>query len=100
MYFVKLWGGAVGANVTDPRLKTFAEFHCSLCGEDTDIDVTRVKDTFQFNRERKCPCCGQICSGDKEKNTKATIEKLTAEKSRIEVQIQKLIEELDEVNKN
>ena len=81
----------------DPRQIIWAEFHCALCGKDTDINITRVTETFQFDRERRCPHCGHIDSADREKNLNAQLEKLTFDKSKIEVQIDKLERELNEI---
>lgn len=95
MYFVKLFGSGLDKNRRDPRDKVWAEFHCSLCGKNTDIHVTRVLDTFDFKRERRCSHCGQISSEDAKINLKAQIDKLTIDKSRIEVEIEKLTSELE-----
>ena len=97
MYFVRLFGSGLNSKTSDPREKVWAEFHCSLCGEDTEIDVTGRRDTFQFDRERRCPKCGQIDAEDKALNLKAQIDKLVSDKSRIEIQIEKLINELEKI---
>ena len=97
MYFVREFGAGLDTHRFDPRDKVFAEFHCSLCGEDTDINITRVRETFQFDRERKCPHCGQTNAGDKELNLKAQLEKLTSDKSRLEVEIEMIENELNQV---
>lgn len=98
MKFVRLYGSGLDKNRRDVRDKIWAEFHCSLCGKNHDIDVTNTMNTFQFDRERKCPSCGNIDINDKENNLKLSIEKLTQEKSRIEIQIQQLINELNNIN--
>lgn len=97
MYFVKLFGSGLDKNRRDPRDKVFAEFHCSLCGKNSDIHVTRVLDTFDFKRERRCPHCKQISSEDKAINLRAQLDKLTVDKSRIEVEIEKIERELNEL---
>ena len=65
MHFIKLFGSGVDAKDRDVRNKIWAEYHCSLCGEDSDIDVTRVMETFDFTRERKCPYCKLVSAEDK-----------------------------------
>ncbi len=97
MYFLRLFGSGLDKNRRDPRDKVFAEFHCSLCGKNTDIHVTRVMDTFDFKRERRCPHCKQISSEDKVINLRAQLDKLTVDKSRIEVEIDKIERELNEI---
>lgn len=54
--------------------------------------------THNFEVERRCPKCGLIDSSDKAKNLQAQLEKLTVEKSRIEVQIEQVERELNEVS--
>jgi len=98
MYFVRTYKS--GGEDWDPRQKIWAEFHCALCDEDSDIDVTRVMDTFQFDRERKCPHCGCLDADDREKNLKAQLEKLTHDKSKIEVEIEKIERELNDCTTN
>ena len=95
MYFTKLFGAGLDKNRRDPRDKIWAEFHCALCGENSEIDVTGNRNTFQFHVERRCPKCGQLNADDKAKNLKVIIERLTQEKSKIEIQIQQMIDELN-----
>jgi len=95
MYFVRMYKNGCGNY--DPRQRTWAVYHCSVCGEDTDIDVTRVMSTFQFDRDRKCPYCGCVSPDDKEKNLKAQLNKLTTQKSRIQIEIDKIERELNEI---
>lgn len=97
MYFVRLFGSGLNSKTSDPREKVWAEFHCSLCGEDTEIDVTGRRDTFQFDRERRCPKCGQIDAEDKSLNLKAQLDKLTSDKNRIQIEIDKIERELNEM---
>ncbi|MFW6272694.1 MAG: hypothetical protein ACOC2U_02805 [bacterium] len=94
MYFVRTYNA--GGAEHDPRRKLWAEFHCSLCEENTDFDITTTKHTFQFDRERKCPHCGQINSEDKFKNLQAQLDKLTEQKSKIEIEIDRIERELNE----
>ncbi|MDD5651736.1 MAG: hypothetical protein PHF86_15175 [Candidatus Nanoarchaeia archaeon] len=95
MYFVKTYK-AGGADY-DPRQKIWALYRCSLCKKESLIEVTRTIDTFDFSVERRCEKCGMINSDDRVINMKAQIDKLTMEKSRIQVQIEKLETELNEV---
>lgn len=97
MYFTRMFGSALNTTRRDPRDKIFAEFKCALCGETSEIDITTTQHTFDFERERRCKHCGQIDANDKALNLKAQLEKLTDDKSRIEVQIEKVIRELDEL---
>lgn len=97
MYFVRKFGSGLNKRSSDARDKIWAEFHCSLCGEDTDIDVTRVMETFDFGVERRCSHCGMINSADREANLRAQRDKLTADKSRIEVEIERVERELNEL---
>lgn len=94
MYFVRTYTS--GAGDYDPRQKRWAEYHCSLCGEDSDVDITRNHRTFDFGRDRKCPHCGLINAADREANLKAQLDKLTAERSKIEVEIDRIERELAE----
>ena len=96
MYFVRLYGSGVDTDSTDPRDKILAEYKCALCDEITDIDVTSTKHTFDFKRDRKCPHCKQINSEDRRQNLKAQLEKLTVDKSRIEVEIEQIERELSQ----
>lgn len=96
MHFVRTFGSGL-THAYDPRNKIWAEFHCSLCGKNSEIDVTRVMNTFQFDRERRCPHCKHISSEDKAINLRAQLDKLTVDKSRIEVEIEKIERELNEL---
>jgi hypothetical protein len=95
MYFNRLFGSGLDSKSPDPREKVWAEYMCSFCGNTTEIDVTGRRNTFDFQRERRCPKCHQLSSEDKVINLKSQIEKLTSDKSHIEIQIQQLIEELN-----
>ena len=99
MHFVQCFGSGYNPTVstTDPRNKIWAEYHCSICGEDSEIDITRNKDTFDFARERKCKQCGMINSDDREINLKTQLDRLTMDKSRIDVQIEMIERELNEL---
>jgi hypothetical protein len=100
MYFTRLFGAGLDKNRRDPRDKIWAEFHCALCGENSEIDVTGNRNTFQFHVERRCPKCGQLNANDKALNLKAQLEKLTSDKSRIEIEIDQIERELNELNGN
>jgi len=100
MYFKRLFGSGVNPiNKAEPRNKIWAEFHCNICGEDSEIDVTRSMNTFDFKRERSCPHCGMVDSSDRESNLKAMLDKLTASKNKIEIEIEQIERELNEVQK-
>jgi hypothetical protein len=94
MYFVKTYKS--GGEDYDPRQRTWALFKCGLCNKDNVIDITRIKDTFDFSCERRCEKCGMINSEDKILNMKAQLNKLTVEKSRIQIQIEQIERELNE----
>lgn len=96
MYFTKMFGSALDPNRRDPRDKLFAEFKCSLCNATTDLDITSTRHTFDFARERRCPKCGHINASDRAVNLKAQMTKLLSDKSRIEVEIEKIERELNE----
>jgi len=93
MYFVRTYKS--GGADHDPRQKTWAEFHCSICGNDHNIDVTSTYKTFDFQRERVCPHCKQLNSEDRKKNIQAEIDKLTEDKRKIDIKIKQLIKELE-----
>jgi glutaredoxin len=97
MFYLRLFGSGLDNSRSDPRDKVWAEYQCSLCGMKSEIDVTSIRHNFDFEKERQCPHCRMIDSADKEKNLKAKLEKLTIDKSRIEVQIEQLIREIDEM---
>jgi len=96
MYFVKFFGAGLDDNYSDPRAKIWAGYKCGLCGHETEYDVTSSRATFDIKRERRCPSCKQINAEDRETNLKAQLEKLVADKSRIEIEIEKVERELSE----
>lgn len=96
MYFVRTYKS--GAPDYDPRQKEWAEFHCDVCGEDSDLEVTNRTSQFDFKRERMCPHCKQTNPEDRIKNIEAQINKLTKERKRIEVEIESLIKSLEKDN--
>ena len=97
MRFSRLFGSGLNSKSSDPREKVWAEFHCSLCDENTEIDVTGRRDTFQFDVERRCPKCGQINAGDKALNLQSQLDKLVSDKSRIQIAIDKIEREINEL---
>jgi DNA-directed RNA polymerase subunit RPC12/RpoP len=96
-YFVRFFGSGWKSKKPDPREKVFAEYHCSLCGEDMEIDVTGIINQFDINRERRCKHCRQLNANDKEMNLKAQLDKLTSDKSRIQIEIDQIERELNEL---
>lgn len=94
MYYVRKYKS--GGGDYDPRQRIWAVFHCAACDTDNDIDITRVLQTFQFDRDRKCPQCGCVCPEDKTKNLQAQLNKLLSDKSKIEIEIDKIERELNE----
>jgi len=100
MRFKKLFGSGLDKDRRDPRDKIWAEFECTICNNNTDIDVTSTMKTFQFERERKCPHCGNTNPEDKITNLKYQLEKLTEDKSRINIEIERITRELEEFKVN
>ena len=101
MYFVRKFGSGVNPQrAADPRNKIWAEFHCNICGEDSERDITSTYHTFDYSRERKCPRCGMLDASDKKTNLKTQLKKLTSDKSRIEIEIEKVERELNNIEKN
>ena len=98
MYFVRLYGAGLNPRRSDPLDKIWAEFKCSLCGSISDVDVTFTRHSFDFARERQCPKCHMTCSEDRQRNLESQIDKLTVDKSRIEVEIERLTKQLEEVS--
>lgn len=92
MKFVRTYKS--GGSDNDPRQKTWAEFACTVCGEKQDIDITRNA-SFDFTKERKCLKCGCTGEADRVFNLKKEVEKLTETKSKLEIQIASLCEEIE-----
>jgi hypothetical protein len=97
MYFVKTF--KAGGSDYDPRQKIWATYHCSLCNKDSYIDITRVIQSYDYSEERRCTHCHAINSEDKFINLKAQLDKLTTEKSRLQIEIDKIERELNEATK-
>ena len=98
MKFVRLYGAGLNPRRSDPLDKIWAEFKCSLCEKTSDVDVTSTRHSFDFARERQCPKCHMIDANDRLTNLESQIEKLTVDKSRIEVEIERLTKQLEEVS--
>jgi hypothetical protein len=97
MHFVRFFGSGYNTTSSDPRNKVFAEYKCSVCGEEQEIEVTKTwKTTFQ-TIDKICPHCKCFSIDDKEKSLNEQLEKLTSEKSRIEIEIDKIERELNEL---
>jgi hypothetical protein len=97
MRFNRFFGSGYKSTRSDPLEKIFAEFVCDLCGETNDIDVSSTMNTFDPTRERRCPSCKQINASDRENNLKAALEKLTSDKNRIQIEIEKIEREINQL---
>jgi hypothetical protein len=97
MYFKRFYGSGLGAEGSyDPRGKVWAEYICAVCGHVQDEDVSRTWNTTFQTRDRLCPVCRSMSSEDKVINLRAELDKLTENKSRIEVEIEKIEREISE----
>jgi hypothetical protein len=47
MIFVRTYKG--GGADHDPRQKTWAEFHCDVCGENEDVDIQYTEDVSSLS---------------------------------------------------
>jgi rubredoxin len=98
MYFTRFYGSGYGdVGKYDPRGKVWAEYVCSVCDHVHDEDVSRTWNTTFQTRDRICPKCRCTSSEDKAINLKVELEKLTRNKSLIEVEIEKIERELAEL---
>jgi predicted RNA-binding Zn-ribbon protein involved in translation (DUF1610 family) len=95
MHHVRTFSG--GAAIHDPRRKTYAVFHCDVCGEDEEVDITGRQDTFQFNTPRLCPHCKSMGKDDEVVSIKKEIEELTRTKNNIDIQLEQLTTKLEEL---
>lgn len=82
----------------DPRQKTWAEFHCDVCGENEDVDITGRQNSFRFNQVRLCPHCKSHGKEDRAKSIRKEIEELTATRNNIDVSIDELTAELEQLS--
>jgi len=105
VYFNRFYGSGYSDNpkelekVYDPRAKVWAEYICTVCDHVEDMDVSHTwRTTFQ-TRERVCPKCGCMSPEDKVKNLEAELAGLTAEKSRLQIKIDRLVREIEEEKK-
>jgi len=96
MRFLRYFGSGYKSKRSDPLEKIWAEFVCDLCGETYDIDVSSTMSTFDPTRERRCPFCKQINAADRENNLKTALAKLTSDKNRIQIEIDKIERELQQ----
>lgn len=94
MYIKRDFKGG-GAN-HDPRQKHWVEFVCD-CGHEEHVDITGRESTFRFDQIRKCPKCKSFGRHDKEIALKEQIKKLTETKTTIDVEIERLTEELKQI---
>lgn len=95
MYFVRTF--KTGCGDYDPRQKKWAVYKCSICGKETEIDIT-YNGTFDYSCDRRCPHCKSLGKDDRLNNIKAEIETLTEKKSEIQIKIDKLCREADELS--
>lgn len=93
MYHVRTYKG--GAASYDPRQITWAVFHCDVCGEKEEMNITGRESTFQFHVARRCPHCKSIGKDDRIILVRKEIEKLTETRNTIDVTIEKLTAELE-----
>ena len=68
---------------------------CSNCGHDAVDNVGFFKPTVSMDKEKKCPKCRSFGKDDYEKRVKARIEQLTEQRSMIDIEIDKLIRDLE-----
>jgi len=94
MEFVRTYKS--GGEDYDPRQIKWAEFNCTVCGEETNIDVT-ANGSFDYERVRECPHCKSFGKDDYKNNIKKKIKSLTMQQSKIQVEIDKAIRELGEI---
>jgi hypothetical protein len=92
MHFIRTFKGG-GADY-DFRQKTWAVFHCDVCGEDEEVDITGRQGTFLFNVPRRCPHCKSIGKDDYIISLKKEIETLTSTKNNIKITIEQLTNKL------
>lgn len=99
MYFNRFYGSGYsedgGILSRDPRGKVWAEYVCGVCGHVHDMDVTSTWCTTFQKRERVCPSCRCMSPEDKVRNLESELESLTAEKSRIQIQIDMIAKEIE-----
>lgn len=96
MYFKRRYKS--GGEDYDPRQKHWAEFVCSNCDHIEDVDISGGKAaTFDFSRERLCPKCNTYGPDDYKKNLMAEIDKLTAARKRIDIEIEECQRKINEV---
>jgi hypothetical protein len=95
MYYVRQYKAGMSY---DPRSKVWAVFHCDICGQDHEVDISRVTDTFQPEATRLCPVCKCHGKNDYVIALKKEIEVLSTTRNSIDVQIEQLTGKLEELN--
>jgi len=95
MYLFRKTGNS---NSYDPRDNKWAVYKCDNCNHEEYINVT-YNFTFDYDSPRMCPQCKTISQQDYIEALKTKINKLTEEKSKINIQIETLISELEQKTK-
>lgn len=95
-HHVRTYSG--GAALHDVRRKTYAVFHCDVCGEDEDVDITGRQDNFQFHIPRRCPHCKNLGKEDHVLSLKKEIEQLSISRTNIDVAIERLTRQLEQLS--
>jgi len=95
MYYVRKYKSGAGDH--DPRQIYWAVFHCDVCGEDSDINVTSTIQTFDFGRVRKCPSCKSVGKGDYLRNLKVKKEELFDKRITLQIEIDRVCAEIEEL---
>jgi len=91
MIFVRKTGDS---NPHDPRQKRWAIFKCQSCGHEENYDVTN-KPTFDYDTQRTCPQCKTASEEEYLQNIHSRIDRLTKQKSLLEIEIDQLIREAE-----
>lgn len=96
MYFVQYF--FAGGREHDPRRKEWAEFKCDVCGNKHHLEATASKkDNIRAKEHEsiKCPHCGVIDFDDRKKQIESKIARLAESKSKIDIEIEQLLRELE-----
>lgn len=93
-YYVRTYYG--GGASYDPRRKTYAEFHCDSCSEDTSFEC-RFGVDMHLDQDRPCSFCGSIGKDNKYNKLIAKKERLENEMAKIKDEIENIINELNQV---
>lgn len=82
MYFKRTFYS--GGSKADAREKKWAEFECGHCGHIKEFEITgRIQDTFDYERDRKCPACGNYNSDNPKKNNEIKLNILKQKENKI-----------------